>query len=70
MVNILASPRPILSELMKAIENVGREGFEPSKAQGQQIYSLPQLTALVSTRYFSGLSEYPPKTERTKALAL
>ncbi len=29
---------------------VGREGFEPSKAQGQQIYSLPQLTALVPTQ--------------------
>jgi hypothetical protein len=29
---------------------VGGEGFEPSKAQGQQIYSLPRLTASVPTR--------------------
>ena len=29
---------------------VGGEGFEPSKAQGQQIYSLSRLTASVSTR--------------------
>ncbi len=26
---------------------VGRIGFEPMKAQGQQIYSLPRLTASV-----------------------
>ncbi len=29
---------------------VGGEGFEPSKAQGQQIYSLSRLTASVSTQ--------------------
>ena len=29
---------------------VGRTGFEPVKAQGQQIYSLPRLTASVPTR--------------------
>ena len=28
---------------------VGGEGFGPSKAQGQQIYSLPRLTASVPT---------------------
>ena len=28
---------------------VGRVGFEPTKAQGQQIYSLPRLTASVPT---------------------
>jgi hypothetical protein len=28
---------------------VGRTGFEPVKAQGQQIYSLPRLTASVPT---------------------
>ena len=29
---------------------VGRQGFEPWKAQGQQIYSLSRLTASVPTR--------------------
>src|SRR3989344_2967729 len=29
---------------------VGREGLEPSKAQGQQIYSLPRLTTSVPAR--------------------
>lgn len=46
---IFNSPNPILSGLMIGINLVGRVGFEPTKAQGQQIYSLPQLTALVST---------------------
>ena len=32
---------------------VGREGFEPSKAQGQQIYSLSRLTASVPTHMVS-----------------
>ena len=42
---------PILSGLIIGIRKVGRVGFEPTKAQGQQIYSLPQLTALVPTPY-------------------
>lgn len=46
---ILMRSKPILSGLIKGINYVGRVGFEPTKAQGQQIYSLPQLTALVST---------------------
>ncbi len=29
---------------------MGPEGFEPPKAQGQQIYSLPRLTASLQTR--------------------
>lgn len=33
-----------------ALNNVGRAGFEPAKAQGQQIYSLSRLTASVSTQ--------------------
>lgn len=33
---------------------VGGEGFEPSKAQGQQIYSLSRLTASVPTHECGG----------------
>ena len=33
---------------------VGGEGFEPSKAQGQQIYSLSRLTASVPTHVRGG----------------
>ncbi len=29
-----------------------REGFEPPKAQGQQIYSLPRLTTSLPARKF------------------
>ena len=38
-------------------QNLGGEGFEPSKAQGQQIYSLPRLTASVPTRAQSRCAE-------------
>ena len=51
---ILARPTPILSGSKIGIKLVGRVGFEPTKAQGQQIYSLPRLTASVSTRFLSG----------------
>lgn len=40
---------------------VGGEGFEPSKAQGQQIYSLSRLTASVSTHVL-----WPQPTRRAE----
>ncbi len=49
---IFKSPIPILSGFIRGIYflNVGRVRFELTKAQGQQIYSLPRLTASVSTQ--------------------
>ena len=47
---------------------VGRVGFEPTKAQGQQIYSLSQLTALVPThKYYRLYSKLLTNIDRSGA---
>ena len=42
-------PSNVKTRLAACFYVVGRNGFEPLKAQGQQIYSLPRLTASVPT---------------------
>jgi hypothetical protein len=58
---------------------VGREGFEPSKAEGRQIYSLLRLTAslpprlcrsVLSARGWSWRRELNPRPADYKSAAL
>lgn len=49
-----SKPHHVKTRFLASFYVVGGEGFEPSKAQGQQIYSLSRLTASVSTRSSCG----------------